>query len=317
MTVTRGMKSLRAAIALALCLAVAMPSAAAAAPVKVPSGVIMTMDGSQTIWSRRVNARRPVASTIKMLNALVVMEHGSLDETVTVPRAAARIKDGGVGLYAGQQITVRKLLELMLVLSANDAAETLAIHVGGSEAAFVQMMNAKAAALGLTRTHAVDPHGLSKRERSTASDLVILARNVMADPVLRDIVSRPRASVRRRNGRVVTYRATNKLLGSYAGMEGVKTGYTIPAGFCLVAVARRGDVELVAVVLGAKSNAGRFAEMRRLLDYGFAHYVAAPVSAPTTATPVAPPVSAPTTPSVPPTSSVAPTSTIVPLVFAN
>lgn len=307
---------LRLATTLALSVLIALsPSVAmaASAPVRVPSALVMTMDGSQTIWARRTTVRRPVASTIKMLNALVVMENASLDETVTVTRKAARINDGDVGLYAGQRLTVRQLLQMMLIASANDAAEALAIHIAGSEKAYVGMMNAKAASLGLTRTHAVDPHGLSKKERSCAADLVILARNVMADPVLRDIVSKKRVKVPRRNGRVVTYRSTNKLLGRYTGIEGVKTGYTRPAGFCLVSVAKRGDVELVAVVLGAKSNPGRFSEMRKLLDYGFAHYVTPPVSSPTTPTPSDP---ATVTPSDPATSSVAAVTAVTTYAFA-
>ncbi len=238
--------------------------------VSVPSATLMTMDGLP-LWSRNPSAHRRVASTIKMLNALVVRDRASLDETVVVSRRAAAVDEGDVGLIRGQRLTVRQLLQIMLVASANDAAVALAIHVGGTEAKYVALMNAKAKALGLSDTHAADPNGLSKREISTARDLSVLARRVMADPVLRAIVSRRAVVVPRRNGKRSVVRSTNQLLGCYAGMQGTKTGFTRPAGYCFVGSAKRGGVELLGVVLGAKSNAGRFREMRRLLDWGFAH----------------------------------------------
>jgi len=237
--------------------------------VTVPSALIMTMDG-RIMWSRHSTDSRRVASTIKMLNALVVREHASLDETVTVTRKAARTPDG-VGLRRGQKFTVRQLLKFTLVASANDAAEALAIHIGGTEANYVAMMNAKAKSLGLTRTHAVDPHGLSKREHSTARDLSVIARQVLKDPVLRKIILLKKVRVRRPGGAYVTARATNRLLGHYVGIEGVKTGFTNPAGYCLVSAAKRRPYELVGVVLGARTLDGRFSQTRKLLDWGFAH----------------------------------------------
>jgi D-alanyl-D-alanine carboxypeptidase (penicillin-binding protein 5/6) len=160
---------------------------------------------------------------------------------------------------------------MMLVASANDAAAALAIHVSGSEKAHVRAMNKKAAALGLKHTKAIDAHGLSKREHSSAGDLAIIGRRVLANPTLRKIVRMRSVAVPRRGGGHDHYRSTNRLLGSYRGMQGVKTGFTNPAGYCLVGSAKRGKIELVGVVLGAGSNAGRFAEMRKLLDWGFAH----------------------------------------------
>ncbi len=280
-----------AVLASVLVLALLPGSAFAASrpPVSVPSATLMTIDGQQ-IWARKPNAPRRVASTIKMLNALVVMENASLDDTVVVAAKAAAIDNGDVGLYKGQKLTVRQLLQMMLVASANDAAEALAIHIAGSEKAYVRMMNEKAAEIGLKNTRAADPHGLSKKEKSTAQDLSVLARYVMADPELRTIVAMKRVSVPRRKGKARWYRSTDALLGKYRGIEGVKTGFTNPAGYCFVAAAKRGDVELVAVVLGAKSNAARFSEARKLLDWGFKHYVPAPVVVPsgdTSGTPTA------------------------------
>lgn len=223
------------------------------------------------MWSRRVSTERQAASTIKMLSALVVREHTNLNEIVVIPRKAAAISDGDVGLAAGQRVTVRQLLRLMLVASANDAAEALAIHVSGSEGAFVAEMNAKANELGLSHTHAIDPHGLSERETSSAGDLAALARHVMADPGLRPMLTMRSVVVPLPGGKSKTVEATNELLEHYSGLEGVKTGYTSEAGYCFVGAAKRGEVELVGVVMGARSNAARFSEMRKLLDWGFAH----------------------------------------------
>jgi D-alanyl-D-alanine carboxypeptidase (penicillin-binding protein 5/6) len=230
------------------------------------------MDGQVLLWSRRPDQQRKVASTIKLLNALVVRKNAKLDEVVVVQPKAAAIWDGEVGLVAGQKLTVDQLLQMMLVASANDAAEALAIHIGGSEANYVRMMNAEAKRLGLTRTRAADPHGLGKREVSTANDLTVLAREALKDPVLRKMVIQKYVSVPQRGAKPRIVKSTDHLLGSYPGIQGVKTGFTNPAGYCFVSAAKRGDVELVGVVLGAKSNKARFAETRKLLDWGFKHY---------------------------------------------
>jgi D-alanyl-D-alanine carboxypeptidase (penicillin-binding protein 5/6) len=257
-----------------LCVAL-LPSAALAATVSkpsvtVPAAILTTMDG-QRLWSHNRNDQRRVASTIKMLNALVVRERTSLDDVVTISAKAARTEDG-VGLVKGQKVTVRKLLQLMMVVSSNDAAEALAIHVSGTEKKHVERMNAKARQLGLYDTHAIDPHGLSKREHSTARDLSVLGRAVMADPVLRKTVLMRRVVLYRPHHKAKTLKATDEMLGHYYGIEGIKTGFTYAAGYCFVGAAKRGNLELVGVVLGAKSNPGRFTQMHKLLDWGFARY---------------------------------------------
>jgi D-alanyl-D-alanine carboxypeptidase (penicillin-binding protein 5/6) len=260
------------AILAAMVPAVSPPSASAVIPppaIKAPSALLMTMNGAG-LWSRTPLTKRAVASTIKMLNALVVRDSVNMTEVVTVPRKAM-MWNGGVGLVAGQKFTVQQLLTMMLVASANDAAEAVALHIGGTQSHYVALMNAKAKALGLTGTHASDPHGLSEHERSTAQDLSTLARTVMADPVLRSIVSKRSVTVTRRNKKTVTYKSTDALLGHYTGMEGVKTGYTSASGYCFVGAAKRGGVELLGVVMHTKSNADRFGQMRKLLDWGFKH----------------------------------------------
>jgi len=203
-----------------------------------------------------------------MLNALVLIDSGhDLDETVKVAAKAARTPDG-VGLVTGQRVTMRKLMQCMLVASANDAAEAIAIHVAGSEKKYVARMNAMAKSLGLTHTHAIDPHGLSKKEHSTAHELAIIAKRFMEIPVLRKTVKM--RSVRAPSGSKVA--STDKLLGHYDGLVGVKTGFTNPAGYCFVGKAVRGKIGLFSVVLGASSLAGRFSQTSKLLNWGFAGF---------------------------------------------
>jgi D-alanyl-D-alanine carboxypeptidase (penicillin-binding protein 5/6) len=231
----------------------------------VPSAILVGADGA-VLWSKRPDAQRRPASTIKLLNALVVRDKVPLDQTITVSRKAAEVDDGAVGLKAGEKLTVRQLLGVMLVHSANGAAEALATGIAGDEKKYVAMMNAKAHSLGLKHTRAADPHGLSPANVCSASDLATIARTFMSDPVLRAIALQRGAWLP-----WGVYWSTDKLLGSYRGLEGIKTGYTDPAGYCFVAAAKRNGVELFGVVLGADAPADRFTQMRRLLDWGFAH----------------------------------------------
>jgi serine-type D-Ala-D-Ala carboxypeptidase (penicillin-binding protein 5/6) len=255
---------------LAMCF---MPSLAFASPsspgVYVPEASVMTMDGT-VLWQRNADKPRRVASCIKMLNALVVRDKVDMDDMITVSAKAASVDDGAIGLRTGQKISVRQLLTVMLVHSANGAAEALATGIAGSEKKYVALMNAKAKSLGLKNTHAIDPHGLSAREYSTAADLSAIARELMTDEELREIVRQRGARVSR-GGSSAVFSATDQLLGSYRGMEGVKTGYTDPAGYCFVGVAKRDGIELCSVVLGAERGPDRFSQTRRLLDWGFAH----------------------------------------------
>ena len=257
------------AIALAAVIASAPASALAARPsgpgLYVPAATLITADGS-AVWSKNPTKSRRIASCTKLLTALVVRDKRNLDDVITISRKAAEVDDGAGGLKAGRKYTVRQLLQVMLVKSANGAAEALATAIGGNEKKFVGMMSAKAKALGLKRTRPADPHGLSPKGYSTAADLAVIARHVMDDPALRQIVAMHTAHIGSE-----TFYTTDRLLYSYRGIEGVKTGYTDPAGYCFVGAARRNGVELIGVVLGAGAPNDRFTQMKRLLDWGFAH----------------------------------------------
>lgn len=239
--------------------------------VAMPAGILRTAEG-RTLWERDATEVRAMASTTKIMTALVVLEHAKLDETVVVSPAAAAVGEAGIDLVAGEQMTVRQLLEAMLICSANDAAYALAEHVGGTVDAFVGMMNDKAKEMGLKNTAFANPHGLdAPGHHTTAADLAAMAAKAMADPTFASIVSKPSVTVTRA-GVSKTYESSNMLIGTYDGAIGVKTGWTNEAGFCVVASARRGGITLVAVVLGASSEDDRFAQARALLDWGFTHY---------------------------------------------
>jgi D-alanyl-D-alanine carboxypeptidase len=219
-----------------------------------------------------------MASTTKIMTALVVLDRANLADTVTVSARGASVGEATADLAPGQTMTVQQLLEAMLVRSGNDAAFVLAEYVSGDVGSFVTLMNEKAAELGLSHTSFANPHGLdAEGHHTSAADLATLSVVAMADPRFASIVSMPSVSIAS-GGQRTTYESSNKLLGSYEGATGVKTGWTSDAGYCLVASARRGEIGFLGVVLGGKSEEDRFAQARELLDWGYEHYRMTPVA---------------------------------------
>jgi serine-type D-Ala-D-Ala carboxypeptidase (penicillin-binding protein 5/6) len=224
------------------------------------------------LWARDPDTRRPMASITKVMTAIVALEHSSSSDVVTVPREAITVGQSSAGLIAGEKLTMFELLEALLVKSGNDAAVTIAVHVGGSQDEFVAMMNRKAADLGLTDTHFANPHGLDAPEHyTTADNLAVLARYAMTKPIFADIVRRSKVTIGKGKRRR-TLLSTDLLLGVYKGAIGVKTGNTDGAGYSVVSAAQRQGVTLYAVVLGTKTDRQRFVDAKALLDWGFAHY---------------------------------------------
>lgn len=282
------------AVLLALVLSAQMPDPASAAALKtdlvdgataasrristealpdvtVKEGAVFDAEG-RMLWARSPTQRRPMASITKVMTAVVALEHSDPSDIVSVPREAIAVGQSSAAFVAGERLSVREVLEATLVKSGNDAATTLAIHVGGSESKFVEMMNAKARELGLDDTHFQNSHGLdAPGHYTTAEDLGVLARYAMSKPVFRDIVRRSEITIgkgRRRR----TLHSTDQLLGVYQGAVGIKTGNTDGAGYSIVSAAQRRGVMLYAVVLGTVSDRQRFTDAKTLLDWGFAHY---------------------------------------------
>ena len=209
---------------------------------------------------------RPVGSLMKLLTAYVVMQAGDPTHVATVPVMHLDPAESAIGLYAGQRLPRDVLLRAELIVSANDASRTLALDIGGSEKGFVAMMNQAAQALGMGNTVAVNSVGLdAEGAHSSPRDMVSIATTLMQDPTFRTTVARTDA---RMNGQ--NFAATNKLLTSYEGATGVKTGHTTDAGYCLVGSATRGDRSVIVAVLGAPSDKARIAGASALLDWAFA-----------------------------------------------
>jgi len=258
---------------LVVCLA-APGGAVAQEPPSFRARAVIVADGAtgEILFEQDADDRVAIASITKIMTALVTLEHARPGERVTVKGRAPSIGESTIHLGVGERISVRDLLAAALVQSANDAAFALAAHVGeGKVQTFVQLMNERAAELGLDDTHFVRPDGLDvDGHYSTARDVLDLSREAMEKPLFRRIV-------RQRGGRIAGGRslyAWNDLLrtGSFPGIIGVKTGHTDAAGWSQVAAAKRDGIMIYAVLLGSPTRAQRNHDLAELLDWGFGHY---------------------------------------------
>lgn len=227
--------------------------------------VLLDAASGQVLAADDADERRPVASTVKVLTALTALRRSQPDEVVTVGDEVVGIGGAGVGLAEGDRWTVDDLLDGLIARSGNDAAVVLATHVGGTVPGFVDQMRRDAAVLGLTGVRLVSPSGLQDDNRLSAQDLATITRATLTMPAFRDAASAETVSL----PGIGTLASRNELLGEYPGATGVKTGFTMAAGNCLVASARRDGHELIAVVLGSDTPDGRFADAEALLDHGF------------------------------------------------
>ncbi len=235
------------------------------------AGIVFELGSGRALWRRRASAQMPIASLTKIMTALLVVNRTTSDERVRVTRAALDYEGRGVGLPKRRLVPIEGLLHGMLLVSGNDAAKALAIHVGGSERRFVRMMNARARGLGLRCTHFSSPDGLDRRNRSCAADLAAMSRLAMAERRIARVVRKPDGAVRFpvRGGRLFVY-STNPLLRPrrWPGTIGLKTGFTESAGRCYVGVVRRGGRRLGVVLLDSPDTAR---QAKKLLAAGFRH----------------------------------------------
>ena len=266
-----------AALVVMAVLALAPGRARAVAPPQLSSGaaILVDADGGQKLFGQNPNSRRAIASTTKLMTALITLEHvHHLGHRFTQNDYVSAAEDSQIGLVPGERMSVHDLMLAMLLPSADDAAEDLAYNVGhGSVTRFVGMMNAKARELGLNHTHYSTPIGLdTPGNYSSASDLAKLARYVMqSSPFFRRAVALPSAVLHTgRHVRVVDNR--NDLVGRYRWINGVKTGHTNAAGYVLVGSGTRNGMTLVSAVLGTPSEDARDASTLALLAWGFDHF---------------------------------------------
>jgi D-alanyl-D-alanine carboxypeptidase len=237
--------------------------------VSADSWIVYDLDSDTVLARWNADERRSMASVTKVMTAIVVLEHASRDEIVTVPALATGGRGSVAGLVAGEQWTVGDLLTAMMVRSGNDAAIALAWHVGGGSVdAFVAMMNQKAADLGLADTHFANPNGLDNEGHySTATDLLALTKASLDFPEIGRVASiRAITMAPDPTGKTREWTNTNALLGAYPGVVGLKTGDTPWADKVLLAVAERGPTTILAVVMHSDDH---FADTRELLDWGF------------------------------------------------
>jgi D-alanyl-D-alanine carboxypeptidase len=239
--------------------------------------LLVDADSLYPLFARDAYQPVPVASTTKIMTALVARKLYSPEEVVTVSRRAAAEIGSRVGLLPGEKITVGSLILGLLIASGNDAAYALAEH-GGSVDDFVARMNEEARRLGLRTTDFRDPAGLNDEGRSSAFDLAVLAARLLDDELLRSIVVRPDAEITSVDGRLVHHlRNSNRLVTAeryFPGILGIKTGYTPGAGHTLVAAARRDGRTLIAVILStvADTKEASAIEAEKLLEWGFGHH---------------------------------------------
>ena len=246
--------------------------------VSAPSAILMDAGGGQVLYELNADERLPIASVTKTMTMLIIMEaidSGKIKLTDTVPTSEYAASMGGsqVFLEPGEEMSVSDMLKAIAVASGNDAAVAMAEFVSGTESAFVEAMNKRAVALGCKNTHFINCNGLDETTEhySSARDVAIISRELLKHPKIFDYTTIWMDTLR--DGQFGLSN-TNKLIRFYKGANGLKTGSTSTAKYCLSATAKRDDMQLIAVVLAAPSSAERFGSATRLLDYGFANYSA-------------------------------------------
>ena len=236
----------------------------------------MELGTGRVLYGLEENRELPMASTTKILTALLTLEQPDLDQVFPVDPQAVQVEGSSMGLKTDSEVTLRLLAQGMLLCSGNDAANAAAVRIGGSLPGFAQLMNQRASQIGMEHSHFVTPSGLdAERHYSTAYDMALLAREALQNPDFLEICSSPSL-------RVIypgedfsrTLENHNRLLADYQGCIGVKTGFTKKAGRCLVSAAIRDGAGLICVTLGAPND---WQDHAALLDYGFSQMASHPV----------------------------------------
>lgn len=243
-----------------------MTSAEGGISVSAESAVLYVPETSTFLYEKNADVRMPMASTTKIMTALIVLENAELCDKVKIPMEAVGIEGSSAYLRGDERLTVEELLYALMLQSANDVAVTLAYHIGGDVEAFADMMNERAEEMGLQNTHFTNSHGLDNEEHYTsAHDLAIIAAEALKNQDFKRIVSAGRMTFATEERRR-TYVNHNKLLRLYDGCIGVKTGFTKKSGRCLVGAAEKDGLTMVSVTLDAPND---WNDHERLLDLGY------------------------------------------------
>ena len=242
------------------------------------TGVLMDADTGVVLYNKGADEQRYPASITKIMTLLVAVENSSMDEQVTFTQTGVQnvnADSSNIGTQVGEVLSMKDCLYALIIKSANDVAAQIAEHIGGTEQAFIDMMNQRAQEIGCTNTHFATPNGLDAgyNHYTTASDLAKIAQYAIKKPMFRKLVSTGYYSFSNLNtGRSYSIGTTNALLGNVPGVQGMKTGYTNKAGYCFVGLSysARGNT-YISVVLGADSSSARWQDSRTLLTYAYNH----------------------------------------------
>ena len=236
------------------------------------SCIVLDRVSKQILFGKNENNKVKMASTTKIMTAIVVIENFDLNTQATISKKAAGTGGSRLGLKTGDKITIHDLLYGLLLCSGNDAAVALAENVAGSVADFSKLMNEKAAELNLTNTHFESPHGLDSDEHyTTAYELSLLSDYALKNTTFLKIVGTKNYTITI-NGYSKTLSNTNELLGNLNGVYGIKTGFTNGANRCLVTACKRGNMDIICVVLGADTKKFRTQDSIKLIEYSFSNF---------------------------------------------
>lgn len=269
------LRNLIAIVVSVLILLLAFNSVVFGFTIDARAAILMDPVSGKVLYDQNGNQRLPPASVTKVMTMLLILEavhHHKInwDEKITVSRAAAEMGGSGVYLKEGEVFTLRELFETIAVVSANDSSVAVAEYLYGSIDDFVDAMNQRARSLGLKNTHFANETGLPDPEHySSAYDLAVLSRELLKYPEILKFTSIWLDTFR--NGKFML-RNTNELIKVYRGADGLKTGHTDEAKFCLAATAQKGNFRLLSVILGANTDAQRVSETKKLLDYGYRNF---------------------------------------------
>ena len=236
------------------------------------AAIVLDRNSKFILYGKNENEKRKMASTTKIITAIIVIENANLEEITTVSPKAAGTGGSRLGLHTNDKISIINLLYGLLLCSGNDAAVALAEFTSGSVENFSILMNNKATELGLTSTHFVTPHGLDNDEHyTTAYELALLTDYALKNKTFSNIVSTKSHTIQINNS-YKTLSNTNELLGNFEGVYGVKTGFTNGANRCLVTAIKRGNMDIICIVLGADTKKDRTKDSIKLIEYAYKNF---------------------------------------------